>query len=92
MTFVERDKDGNISGAYARPQSGRAVARLAENHPDLVAFRQKQSAQGAAVAAMAAARQRAPEDITVLARQLEAEIPALRRTPEFAALLARLGP
>lgn len=38
MTYVER-RDGKIVGVYAIPQPGYAEEEIADDHPDLVAFR-----------------------------------------------------
>lgn len=39
MMFAERDEAGKIVGLYARPQPGRAEEELADDHIDVVAFR-----------------------------------------------------
>ena len=39
MPFVERDGANKITGAYNRPQPGQAEEFIAENDPEVVAFR-----------------------------------------------------
>ena len=41
MMFAERDEAGKIVGLYGRPQPGRAEEVLADDHPDVVAFRDR---------------------------------------------------
>lgn len=39
MPYVERDETGVVKGVYANAQSGYAEEELADDHPDIVAFR-----------------------------------------------------
>lgn len=39
MPYVERDGGNNIIGVYARPQPGTAEELLADNDPEVLAFR-----------------------------------------------------
>jgi len=41
MPFVERDRQGNIVGVYARPQKGRAEENVRADAAEVVAFRNR---------------------------------------------------
>lgn len=38
MRYVQRDKQGKVTGHFANPQEGYAEEALPDDHPDLVAF------------------------------------------------------
>lgn len=44
MRYVDRDQGGKISGSFARPQYPNQE-RLADDHPDMIAFAGRLSAQ-----------------------------------------------
>ena len=41
MAFIKRDGQGNIVGEFARPQVGISNSQMRDDHPELVAFRNR---------------------------------------------------